>query len=72
MTTANADFRKRLRARRVVAGTFIKTPAYPLVEIAGRAGLDFGLLRWCVSPIIGPKRCCVCLIWAQPVSWCRM
>lgn len=35
------EFRRATRARSVLTGCFIKTPAYQNVEIAGGAGLDF-------------------------------
>lgn len=43
MATARIDerFRARLLAREPLLGTFIKTPASPVVEVAGAAGLDF-------------------------------
>ncbi|VCU71811.1 5-keto-4-deoxy-D-glucarate aldolase [Pigmentiphaga humi] len=44
MTAINKVFRDRLRARAQLGGTFIKTPAYQHVEIAGGAGLDFVVL----------------------------
>jgi 2-keto-3-deoxy-L-rhamnonate aldolase RhmA len=44
MATANQAFRARLRERAPLGGTFIKTPAYQHVEIAGGAGLDFVVL----------------------------
>ncbi|HWL63446.1 MAG TPA: aldolase/citrate lyase family protein [Steroidobacteraceae bacterium] len=43
MVTARIDerFRARLLAREPLLGTFIKTPASQVVEVAGAAGLDF-------------------------------
>lgn len=67
MTTANADFRKRLRARRIVGGTFIKTPAYPHVEIAGRAGLDFVVLDT-EHAVFDPAQLDQCVLAARSAS----
>ena len=39
-----ADFRSRLRAGQRLIGTFIRTPASVIVEIAADTGLDFGIL----------------------------
>ncbi|MDJ0821874.1 MAG: aldolase/citrate lyase family protein [Paracoccaceae bacterium] len=36
-----ATFRDRMRAGAPLAGTFLKTPAYQLVEVLAQAGLDF-------------------------------
>lgn len=38
---SSATFRDRLRARQPLFGTFLKTPAYQLVEVLGGTGLDF-------------------------------
>ncbi|MEM9973571.1 MAG: aldolase/citrate lyase family protein [Pseudomonadota bacterium] len=38
---ATAGFRKRMLAGEYLAGTFLKTPAYELVEVLARSGLDF-------------------------------
>lgn len=39
-----ADFRRRLRAGQPLIGTFIRTPASVIVEIAADTGLDFAVL----------------------------
>lgn len=39
-----ADFRSRLRAGQPLIGTFIRTPASVIVEIAADTGLDFAVL----------------------------
>ncbi|MFD1881363.1 HpcH/HpaI aldolase family protein [Paracoccus pacificus] len=43
--------RDRIRAGETVIGTFIKTPAVQLVEILGRAGLDFAVADQEHAPI---------------------
>jgi 2-keto-3-deoxy-L-rhamnonate aldolase RhmA len=43
-TAAPDLFRRRLLAREALLGTFIKTPAVQVVEIAATAGLDFVVL----------------------------
>lgn len=40
----NHEFRLRLRRGDALAGTFIKTPAHHIIEIAGASGLDFVVL----------------------------
>jgi len=40
-TSPSERFRERLRARELLLGTFIKTPAPHAVEVMGSAGLDF-------------------------------
>ena len=34
-------FRQRVRRRERLAGTFVKTAAYPIIEVLGSTGLDF-------------------------------
>ena len=41
MSTRTATFRQRFLAGEPLAGTFLKTPAYELVEVLSQAGLDF-------------------------------
>ena len=36
-----ADFKSRMLARELLAGTFLKTPAYELIEVLAQSGLDF-------------------------------
>lgn len=36
-----ADFRKRVREGAPLAGTFVKTPAIPVIEVLAQSGLDF-------------------------------
>ncbi|MEO0486866.1 MAG: aldolase/citrate lyase family protein [Pseudomonadota bacterium] len=36
-----ADFKSRMLAGELLAGTFLKTPAYELVEVLAQSGLDF-------------------------------
>jgi 2-keto-3-deoxy-L-rhamnonate aldolase RhmA len=35
------SFRERLRARQRLVGTFVKTPAYQVVEVIAQSGIDF-------------------------------
>ncbi|MBY6161841.1 aldolase [Mameliella alba] len=37
----HADFRKRVREGAPLAGTFVKTPAVPVIEVLAQSGLDF-------------------------------
>jgi 2-keto-3-deoxy-L-rhamnonate aldolase RhmA len=37
-------FRERLRARESLAGTFVKTAGYQVVEVLGASGLDFAVI----------------------------
>ncbi|MEL7114457.1 MAG: aldolase/citrate lyase family protein [Pseudomonadota bacterium] len=36
-----ADFKSRMLAGEILAGTFVKTPAYELIEVLAMSGLDF-------------------------------
>ena len=45
------DLRSRIRAKEVLVGTFIKTPAPHNVEILGHAGLDFAVVDQEHAPI---------------------
>ena len=45
------DFRSRIKARELLIGTFIKTPAPHTVEILGHAGLDFAVVDQEHAPI---------------------
>ncbi|MCH2076981.1 MAG: aldolase/citrate lyase family protein [Rhodobacteraceae bacterium] len=36
-----ADFKQRMLAGEMLAGTFLKTPAYELIEVLAQSGLDF-------------------------------
>ena len=38
---STAHFKQRVKNREIMAGTFLKTPAYELVEVLGRSNLDF-------------------------------
>lgn len=38
---ATADFRKRMLAGEALAGTFVKTPSVPVIEVLAQSGLDF-------------------------------
>lgn len=38
---AIADFRRRMLDGELLAGTFLKTPAYELIEVLSQSGLDF-------------------------------
>jgi 2-keto-3-deoxy-L-rhamnonate aldolase RhmA len=44
MTTANADFVRRLRAREPLLGTFVKTPHPILIEVLGLTGVDYAIV----------------------------
>jgi 2-keto-3-deoxy-L-rhamnonate aldolase RhmA len=44
MTTANADFVRRLRAREPLLGTFLKTPHPILVEVLALTGIDYAIV----------------------------
>ena len=45
-----ADFRKRMLAGEILAGTFVKTPALELIEVLALSGLDFVCLDGEHSP----------------------
>ena len=45
------SFRDRLRARDLLIGTFVKTPAPHVIEILGHAGLDFAVIDQEHAPI---------------------
>jgi 2-keto-3-deoxy-L-rhamnonate aldolase RhmA len=38
------EFRQRVRSGAVLLGTFVKTPSHVVVEVLGRAGLDFAVI----------------------------
>jgi len=38
---ATAGFRKRMLGREVLAGTFVRTPAYEMIEVLAMSGMDF-------------------------------
>ena len=44
-------FRSRIRAKELLIGTFIKTPAPHIVELLGHAGLDFAVIDQEHAPI---------------------
>lgn len=46
-----SDLRARIRAGEVVIGTFVKTPAVPVIEVLGLAGLDFAVVDQEHAPI---------------------
>ena len=48
------DLRERMLAGEMLAGTFLKTPAYELIEVLAGSGLDFvchGIMAIRLSPM---------------------
>ncbi len=45
-----ADFRERMLSGEMLAGTFVKTPSYEVIEVLARSGLDFVCLDGEHSP----------------------
>ncbi|MDF3883017.1 HpcH/HpaI aldolase family protein [Cupriavidus basilensis] len=41
---ANSSFKRRVRERQTLLGTFIKTPAFQTLEVLGESGLDFTVI----------------------------
>ncbi len=64
MNLINSEFRSKLRQGAVLSGTFIKTPAYQHVEIAGASGLDFVVLD-AEHAVFDPSQLDQCLLAAR-------
>jgi len=62
-----SDFRQRMLAGEVMAGTFVKTPAYEVVEVLAKSGLDFLCLDGEHAPF-DRARMDVCLAMARALD----
>ncbi|MCP3971093.1 MAG: aldolase [Rhodobacteraceae bacterium] len=65
---AQADFRRRMLAGELLAGTFLKTPSYEMVEVLEMSGLDFVCLDGEHAPF-DRGRMDVCLAMARALDF---